>query len=147
MISLQSLLSLTHLIGLALGMGGATAKLTLVLRCRRDPALVSPYIVASRPVTRVIIAGLVLLTLSGIGWLLIGYPFTPLLGVKLVLVAAIWILGPVIDNVVEPKFRELAPGPGESTSPAFLRSQRHYLWFEVVATGLFYVIVVMWVLG
>ena len=65
---------------------------------------------------------------------------------KLVLVGAIWVLGPVIDNVVEPKFRQLAPGAGESASPAFIRIRQQYLLLEVIATGLFYVIVVMWVL-
>lgn len=146
MSSLPSLLSLAHLIGLALGVGCATAKLMLLVRCRADHAFLPTYIEVARPLTRLIILGLVLLTLSGVGWLLVGYPLTPLLVVKLVLVGAIWVLGPVIDNVVEPKFRQLALTPGESTSPAFVRIQRHYLRLEVLATGLFYVIVAMWVL-
>lgn len=64
---------------------------------------------------------------------------------KLALVVAIWVLGPIIDNVVEPKFRDLAPGPGESASPAFVRIQERLL-LEGVATGLFYVIVLLWIL-
>jgi hypothetical protein len=147
MTSLPLLLTLAHLIGLALGVGSATAKLTLLLKCRADPAFVPVYIAAARPVTRLIILGLALLTLSGVGWLLLGRPFTPLLIVKLVLVGAIWVLGPIIDNVVEPEFRQLAPGPGESASAGFIRIQQRYLLMEVAATGLFYVIVVMWVLA
>lgn len=143
---LPSLLSLAHLIGLALGLGCATAKLTLLVRCDADPAFVPTYIAVARPVTRLLVLGVALLTLSGVGWLVIGYQLTPLLVVKLVLVGAIWVLGPVIDNVVEPQFQKLAPGPGESSSPAFIRILRRYLLLEVVATGLFYVIVVMWVL-
>lgn len=146
MTSLPSLLSLAHLIGLALAVGCATAKLTLLVRCKADHAFVRTYIAVARPVTRLIILGLALLTLSGVGWLLVGYPLTPLLVVKLVLVVAIWVLGPVIDIVVEPKFRQLAPKPGESASPAFIRIRQLYLLLEVVATGLFYVIVAMWVL-
>jgi hypothetical protein len=147
MVSLPSLLSLAHLIGLALGVGCATAKLTLLLRCRADHTLVPSYIATAKPITRLIVLGLALLTLSGVGWLLLGYPFAPLLVVKLALVVAIWVLGPVIDNVVEPKFQKLAPEPGESASPAFIRIQQHYLLLEVTATGLFYVIVAMWVLA
>lgn len=143
---LSSLLSLAHLIGLALGVGCATAKLTLLIRCKADHTFVPTYVAVARPVTRLIILGLTMLTLSGVGWLLVGYPITPLLVVKLVLVAAIWLLGPVIDNVVEPRFRQLAPAPGESASTAFLRIQRDYLVLEIVATGLFYVIVALWVL-
>lgn len=145
--SFSSLLSLAHLIGLALGIGCATAKLTLLVRCRRDHAFIPAYITATKPLTRLIVLGLGLLTLSGIGWLLLGYPLTPRLLVKLVLVAAIWVLGPIIDNVAEPRFKKLAPQSGEPASSAFLRTQRHYLQLEAVATGLFYVVVAMWVLA
>lgn len=142
----MSVLSLAHLIGLALGIGSATAKLTLLLRSRADHAFLPAYIATAKTLTRLIVLGLALLTLSGVGWLLVGYQFTPLLAAKLVLVAAIWVLGPIIDNVAEPPFRKLAPGPGEAASPAFLRIQQRYLLLEGIATGLFYVIVVMWVL-
>ena len=146
MMSWSSFLSLAHLLGLALGLGCATAKLTLLTRCRADPGFVPTYVAVARPVTRLIISGLAMVTLSGIGWLLIGYPLTRLLLVKLVLVGAIWVIGPVIDNVIEPKFVRLAPAAGEPSSPAFLRIQRQYLWLEATATGLIYVIVIMWVL-
>lgn len=146
MASLPALLSLAHVIGLVLGAGGATAKLALLRRCRTDPALVPGYIGAAPLLTRLILAGLVLLLLSGAGWLLSGYPFTPLLVVKLTLVAGIWVLGPIIDKVAEPRFRELAPGPGQAASPAFLEAHRRYLGLELAATGLFYVIIVMWML-
>lgn len=145
MTSLPLFLSIAHLIGLALGLGCATAKLSLLLKCRADQTFAPAYIKAAKPITRLIILGLGLLTLSGVGWLLIGYSLTPMLIAKLVLVGAIWVLGPVIDNVAEPKFRKLAPAPGESASPDFLRSQQHYLILEIIATALFYVITVMWV--
>jgi hypothetical protein len=147
MISLPSILTLAHLIGLALAVGAATAKLRLLLRCKADHTFVPNYIGVARPITRLIILGLALLTLSGVGWLLVGYPLTPLLVVKLVLVGVIWVLGPVIDKVVEPDFRQLAPVSGESATPAFTRIMRRYLLVEAVATGLFYVIVAMWVLA
>jgi len=144
--SLASLLSFTHLIGLALAVGAATVKLTLILKSKRDPAFLPTFIAADKPITRLIILGLVLLTLSGIGWLLVGYSFTSLLIVKLALVGVIWVLGPVIDNVVRPKFQKLAPGPSESASPAFVQVQQRYLALEIIATGLFYVIIVIWIL-
>ena len=147
MTPLMSVLSLAHLIGLALGLGCATAKLTLLLRSKGDPGLLPAFLAVARPVTRLIILGLALLTLSGVGWLLLGYRFTPRLVVKLTLVGAIWVLGPIIDNVVEPRFRSLAPAPGEAASPAFFRVQQQYLLIEGVATGLFYAIVVLWILA
>lgn len=144
--SLRSFLLWTHLVGLALAVGCSTVKLTLLVRCRADATFAPVYATVSRPITRLIIAGLTLLTLSGVGWLAIGYPLTDRLVMKLVMVGAIWVLGPVIDNVVEPKFRRLAPAAGEAASPAFIRAGRQYLMLEMVATGLFYVIITMWVL-
>lgn len=144
--SLPALLSLAHVLGLVLGAGAATAKLTLLRRCRADPALVPGYIAGAPHLTRLILVGLVLLLLSGVGWLISGYPFTPLLVVKLTLVAGIWVLGPVIDKVAEPRFRELAPGLNQPASPAFLQAQGRYFLLELAATGLFYAIIVMWTL-
>jgi hypothetical protein len=120
-------------------------KLVLLLKCGADHAFVPAYITVARLITRQIILGLVLLTLSGIGWPLLGYPFTPLLIVKGVPVAAIWVLGPVIDNVVEPQFHKLAPAPGALPSPPVVRIYKRYLTLEVIATLLFYTIIVIWV--
>jgi hypothetical protein len=144
-ISWSALLSVVHLVGLALGAGSATVKLVLLLKCSADHAFVPAYVTVARLITRQIILGLVLLTVSGIGWLLLGYPFTPLLMVKVVLVAAIWVLGPVIDNFVEPRFPRLAPAPGALPSPPFVRIHKQYLTLEVIATLLFYTIIVIWV--
>lgn len=144
---LTSLLPVIHLIGLALGVGGATAKVTLLIRSKDHPESIQAFIAVVRPLTRLIILGIVLLALSGIAWLLTGYPFTTLLYVKLAMVAVILILGPIIDNVVEPKFVKLAPKPGEVVSAAFLRIHRQFVMVEMVATGLFYVIIVVWLLA
>lgn len=145
--SLRAVLTAVHLIGLALAVGAASGKLALLWKCRNDDAFVPTYMAVARPLTRLIITGLVLLTLSGVGWLIAGYPLTPRLTVKLVLVIAIWVLGPIIDNVVEPKFRDLAPVSGGPRSQAFVRIRSQYLLLELMATGLFYVVILMWVLA
>ena len=54
-------------------------------------------------------------------WLFMGYSLTRLLLMKIVLVGAIWVLGPVIDNIVEPRFVRFALVDGESASAAFVR--------------------------
>jgi hypothetical protein len=53
----------------------------------------------------------------------------------------------LIDNVFEPRFRELAPEPGQPPSVQFARAERRFVAAEVFATGLFYAIVVWWVLA
>jgi len=137
-------LILMHLVGLALGLGGATTKLVLLVRCRHDAAFVPTFLAVARPVTRLIIAGLVLLTLSGIGFLLEGYPLTSLLMAKLLLVGALWVLGPIIDRVAEPRFRSSARAGGGSWTSDSTRAYRSYLALEGIATALFYLIVALW---
>lgn len=142
---LPSLLSVAHLIGLALGVGAASTKLLLLLKARADLAFVPVYVQVDRPITRLILSGTLLLILSGIGWLAIGYPLTPKLVTKLVLVVAIIVTGAIMDRVIEPRFRKLAPAQGEPTAPAFTRVQTQYVAMEITATLLFYAVIIYWV--
>ena len=75
MISLPSLLTFVHLVGLAIGVGAATVKLMLLLKCRSNSGFIQVFIKVSKPITKLIITGLILLTLSGIGWLLLNRNF------------------------------------------------------------------------
>ncbi len=136
--SLPSVLTLTHVVGLALGVGGASVKLVLLVRCTRDEKLVPAFLQVVKPITHLILVGVVLLTLSGVGWLVVGHPFTPLLVAKLVLVLGIWVIGPIIDKAAEPRFRALAPAPGEPASIAFKGARTRFVAVEAFATGLFY---------
>ena len=147
MFSIRSLLTLAHLIGVALGMGAATSKLTLLVRARGDRAQIPTFIAASKPLTRLIITGMILLTLSGVGFLWQGFRVGSALAVKIVLVLALWAAGPLIDNVFEPPYRRLSPAKGEAASADFAKAEGRLLAAEVFATGLFYAIVVWWVLA
>jgi hypothetical protein len=109
---LYSLCLAAHVIGWVLVTDGATTKLALLLKSKADPAYLPPYLAIANAITRLILPGLVLLTLAGIGLLLLGHALTVLIVVKLAMVVLIFVLGPLIDNVVEPRFRELAPVPG-----------------------------------
>jgi hypothetical protein len=144
--SWSQLLSVAHVVGIALGVGAATVKVAMVLRCNADPAFARVYLSVAKFMTRQIILGMIVMTLSGIGWLLLGYPFSALLVVKLVLVAAMWVMGPVIDNAVEPRFARLAPAAGEGASAEFIAARTRYVTLEIVATLVFYVIIVLWML-
>jgi hypothetical protein len=146
MISIWTFISFTHLIGLALGVGAATVKLALLYRCNSDISLIPVFIRIAKPVTQIIILGLILLTLSGIGWILMGTIFTTLFIVKLILVGLIWILGPYMDNAVAPVFVKLAPAPGQEPGQEFIRIQKKYFLLEALATVLFYVITIFGVL-
>ena len=117
-----SLLLLVHLVGLSLSVGAASVKMVLLYRTHADPTFCSTYLAIVRPITRFIIVGLILLTISGIGWLWLGFRLTPLLSTKIVLVLAVWALGPYIDNVVEPKWRPCFCGLSWYWDGAFRRA-------------------------
>ncbi|MCF7981579.1 MAG: hypothetical protein K9K86_06310 [Pseudomonadales bacterium] len=146
MSSLSSFLLLAHILGMILAVGSATTKLALLFKSKKDPNYLPVFIGADKQITKLIFSGLVIVTLSGIGWLFLGYPFTTLLIIKTTLVAVVWVVGPVIDNVVSPRYRKLAPNKNEEPSPEFLSVQKQYLILEVFATGLFWVVVSLWVL-
>ena len=146
MLSTWLILFFVHLLGLSLGIGAATVKLTLLLKCNSDQKFVPTFIAASKPITKIIILGLILLTLSGIGWIILGTSFTILFIVKLTLVVTLWVLGPIIDNSIEPKYLRLVPISGQPATTEFIKIQRNYVFMETIATGLFYAIMVIGVL-
>jgi hypothetical protein len=148
MFSLSGVLTLVHLIGFALGLGGVTVKLYLLLQSVSDFKLISSYLRVARTITRLIVLGIILLTVSGLASVLLvgARPFTALFIIKLLGVGAILIVGPLIDNVAEPKVRILAPQGDEAPSAQFRSALRLYVTLEVVATALFYLITVIWVM-
>lgn len=146
MISFSILVRLVHFIGLGLALGAATTKLVLQLRSTKDQGFVAAYIAVDKPITGLILAGTGLLALSGIVWLLVGYPLQPLLIFKIVLVVLAVGVGASMGRFIEPAYIRLAPKPGEAASAAFVRVQRQYLLAECLATGLYYLIVIIWIL-
>ena len=121
-------------------------KLLLILRCHSNYEFFHIYFKVSKLITRLIVIGIIFMTLSGIAWLVIGYPFTALLIVKLILVGLIWVLGPIIDNVVEPKLEKLIPIQGQTFSAAFVRTHKQHLALEIAATMLMYSITIIGVM-
>jgi hypothetical protein len=146
MFTVSNLLSFVHILGLALGLGAATVKTRLLFKCITDYGFVPIFLGVIKPITMIIILGQILLTLSGIGWMLYGYSFTTVIIIKIILLGLLWILGPVIDNVITPRFEKLAPLPGENASPSFVIAQKQLLAAEIGATGLFYILLIMGIL-
>jgi hypothetical protein len=146
MYSFTIFLTVVHLFGLALGVGSATVKLLLLLKANKDHDFLPVYLRVAKPITRLLITGIILLTLSGIGFLFIGYSFTPLLITKLVLVVLVFVLGSVIDNVTEPKLRDSVLVSAGTATPAFNRIFHQHLALEIAATFLMYTITFIGVL-
>lgn len=146
MFSLWAFLTIVHVVGLCLGVGSATVKVLLLVKSYRNVDFLPAWFKVVKPITGLLLAGFALATLSGIGWLLLGYGFTNLLILKLILVGIVWLIGPVIDNVFEPRFHQLAPAPGAEASVAFIRIQKQHFAIEVFATLLFYIILVIGIL-
>lgn len=139
-------LRLLHFVGLGLALGAATTKLVLLGRARADRAVLAAFLAVAPAITRLILLGTGLLVVSGIIWLLAGYPLGGLLIAKVILVAIAFVVGGAMARLIEPRFFQLAPKPADSISPEFSRVYRQYLAAEGLATGLYYFIVIVWVL-
>lgn len=146
MVSNFQIIILIHLIGLILAVGSATVKLMLLIKSKSDLSFIPVFLKIVRPVTKLLITGLVVTTLSGITFFFLGYPFTTLMIIKTILVGIVWVIGPYIDKAIEPKYIKLAPAPGAPVMDDFIAIQNKFLFFEITATSIFYVCVVMGVL-
>lgn len=146
MFSLWTFILLVHLAGMALGVGFATAKVVLLLRCNKDAAFLRVYLKVVKPLTNILVLGLIMMTLSGITWLVLGYGFSNLMILNLVFVGIVWILGLIIDKISEPRFLRLAPDASEEPSPAFISIRNKHLALEIIAALVFYTLIVMGVL-
>lgn len=146
MLSIYTIILFFHLVGLSLAVGAATIKNILFLKCNSNFEFITTYKQVVRPITKTIIAGMILMTVTGIGWLIAGYSLDYYLIIKMALFLAVWVLGPIIDKVFEPRFLKTAPASGESPSNEFLKAKNVYMVVDFAATGFFYAIVIMWVL-
>jgi len=135
-----------HIFGLAFGVGGASAKFALFMKSYSDKESAPVFIKFAKPISQLILLGLILLTVSGIGWAALGYPEKQMLVVKHILVAVLWVVGILINNVYEPKLHRLAPTPGQSLTSGFFQVQKQLLALEAVGTICFYTIAVLGVL-
>lgn len=146
MASLYTVILIVHLVGLSLGVGSATVKNILLLKCNSNYEFITTYGQVVRTLTKTIIAGLILLTVTGISWFFLGYTLHTYIIIKMVLVLSIWVLGPIIDNIYEPRFFKAAPVEGASPTRNFIRAKNQYMTVDFLATAIFYVIIIMWVL-
>src|SRR5512147_1961379 len=89
MTTTRFLLTLLHLLGMALATGAAAVKVALLLGARADSGLTAVYLRVVKPVTRLLVTGLVLATATGAAWLVLGRPITAAVAGKLVLAAAL----------------------------------------------------------
>jgi hypothetical protein len=147
MISFYTFIFFVHIIGLAIGVGAATVKLVILIKARQDNTIVPYYLKVAKPITQLIIFGIVLLTISGIGFIIEGYPLTTQLTIKLIFVALLWIIGPIIDNAIEPEFIKSAPAIGDQPTQEFTKVHKKYLTLEILATLIFYIVIVIWIFG
>jgi hypothetical protein len=139
----KSLFIFIHIVGLAFGLGGVTVNFALMIKARFDKELASIMSKVSKTIGPLIFLGLVLLTISGIGFVRLGYPLTRTLIVKLHLVAVLWMEGLLI-SYISLKLGRLAPKLGEPPSLKFLSTRRKMqalaavglvLWYTITALG------------
>ncbi|MHA2301641.1 MAG: hypothetical protein ACXACD_11870 [Candidatus Thorarchaeota archaeon] len=123
-----------------------TANFALMLKSRSDKEFGPIFMKASEPIAKIISLGLILVTLSGVGFYAIGYPETQLLLIKHVLVVALWINGFIMMFYLQPKLKGLAPRPDKPPTPEFFLVQKQMQTLGIIGIVLWYAITVQGVL-
>lgn len=134
---------LMHLFGLAFGVGAVTVNLILMMKSRSNKEFAPVFMKASKSIATLVFLGLILLTLSGIGFAALGYPEKQLLLVKHVLIAVLWGNGLFVVFSLSPKLTKLAPKPGQPPTQEFLSIQRQVQVMGILGIILWYTITVM----
>ena len=143
MFTLDHLLILLHLLGLGFAVGAATLKLLFIYRCKKNPDFIPVFLKVLKPITGILLSGLILLTVTGIVWVIMSYSFTSLLIVKVVLVTLIWLIGPIIDKVVEPKFVRQGLAYSEESKSEFKKQWTNYFFIELIADLIIAAVIVL----
>lgn len=143
MVSTYSIVSLIHDFGLAFGVGGVTVNLALMMKSRSDREFAPIFMKASEPIARLVFLGLSLLTLSGIGFFVLGYPEEQMLLVKHILVAVLWVIGSLMMFSYQPKLAKLAPKPGQPPTPEFFSIQKRVQILGMIGIILWYTTTIM----
>jgi hypothetical protein len=138
-----SIIGLIHNLGLAFGVGGATANLALMMKSRSDKEFTPVFMKASEPIAKLTFLGLILLTLSGIGFFVLGYPEKQLLLLKHILVAVLWVSGLLMMFVYQPRLGRLAPKPGQPPTTEFFSVQKIVQALGMILLILWYAITIM----
>ena len=140
---LYSIIGLIHNLGLAFGVGGATANQLLMMKSRSDKEFSPVFMKASEPIVKLTFLGLILLTFSGIGFFALGYPEKQMLLVKHIFVAGLWVSGSLMRFVYQPRLVRLAPKPGQPPKTEFLSVQQKEQALMKIVLILWYVITIM----
>jgi len=135
-----------HFIGLAWGVGGATAAAIISMKAEKNPEVAASLMKIIPALSKMIWLGLVLLIISGIAVTgLVKWPLDAnLLLIKHALVVLIVAIGVLIFLKVK-KMQKLAR-PGEKPSADFLKAKKQLGIFSIVNLALWYLIVLLSVL-
>ena len=138
------LFNLLHFVGIAWGLGGATAAAVISAKSERNPEI-SPAAMKIMPaISKLIWFGLILLIISGIGIsFFVKWPIDKnMLLIKHVLVAWIVVIG-IILGVNAKRMQALAPKPKEKPSAQFLKAKRLMKAFSIINLILWYAVTIM----
>src|SRR3989338_3058782 len=136
--------SILHFIGIAWGVGGATAAAVISAKSDKDPEISHAAMRIMPSISKLIWLGLILLIISGIGISALSqWPIDKnMLLVKHVLVALIVVAG-IILGINAKKMHALAPKPKEKPSAKFLAAKKLLKAFSIINLILWYAVTIM----
>ena len=138
------LFNLLHFIGLAWGVGGATAAAIISAKSEKNPEIAHAAMKIIPSISKLIWFGIILLIISGIGLSYsVKWPInTKLLLIKHILYALIIIIGIAIGIIIK-RLHILAPKQKETPSIQFLRAKKKLKFLSLINLILWYTITVL----
>lgn len=141
---LHTFLLIGHIVGVAIGAGGATMSDALFVTSIGDNRIDRSELRLLKMASKIVVAGLVLLTITGIGFLLTGSPTSPRFWAKMTIVLIASINGFVMHNVLFPIFEQCARDGTAISSAQFTRYAPHLViagpvsaisWYSAIILG------------
>lgn len=139
-----ALLSFFHVVFMAWGLGGATVAAILMIKARKEPALMPSVMKFMEPVSKLIWIAIIGLLITGIVIAALGagkgsYD-AGVLAVKHAAVTVLVINGLILSLLLLPKLKKLFPAPGSKPSLEFLKTSKLLNASSTIGLVLWYVI-------
>ena len=138
-----------HLISMAFGVGGSTLAMIISRKIDKNPEIAPIIMELIKPVSKLIRLGLILLILSGLGFMVLGskgYIYQPFFLAKMLTVSIISINAILMKFVLNPKLRKLIKKSGSKSSPELLKVKKYIKLSNIISLVAWYLVVAFAVL-
>ena len=140
---MNTFLLIAHLIGIVIGVGGATIGDLIVLHSISDNRFDLSEFRIFKLISSIVIVGLLLLVGSGVGLILTGAPTSPRFWAKMTVIGVLCINGILLHTVIFPKIKQCVYEEWAIFSDKTMKNAPLFLAIGVTSTFCWYVALIL----